>query len=140
TQQRPQRGEYRRHAARGGKRRRRALDQAQSFLEHRDGRVAVAGVHVAVHLTGERLLRLRRGPKDIAGGQVHRFGGLFELRAQHTAAHSDGGLADTVRQRRWRANRTLVSHLRRSSSLLSPASLLRFASSPERVTIASKAI
>ena len=48
-----------------------ALDQPEPLLEHRDGGIAVARVDVAVDLTGERLLRVRRGRVDVPRGEEH---------------------------------------------------------------------
>ena len=83
----------------GGREARRcALDQPQPLLEHRDRRVAVTGVDIAVDLAGERLLRVGRRRVDVPRRQVHRLGGLLETRPQQAAAHSDGVLADAVWQ------------------------------------------
>ena len=128
AQQRAQRGEHRGHAARGGERRGRTLDQAQPLLEHGDGRVAVARVDEAVDLAGERLLRDGRRRVDVAGGQEHRLGGLFEPGPQQPAAHADGGLADAVGQLAWacgpRAGRSVLL-TPASRAIRSPASRCR---------------
>ena len=50
-QERSHRGEHRRHTARGDPADLGALEQAQTLLEHRDGRVSVAAVDVAISVT-----------------------------------------------------------------------------------------
>ena len=98
TEQGRERDEDRRHAGARCEARLGALDLAQPLLEHRHGRVAVAGVDVAVDVTLEGRLGILGRVVDEAGGQVEGLGSLFETTAGEASSHREGVGAPALRR------------------------------------------